>query len=211
MRHRLGTYCIVLWAGLQFTGCASQQSKFKREYKKIWKEIVSSEAWRNSLVAESTPKPGGYTNFNTPILDEGSLSGTNYGVLRDKEEVFNKKYNALVTRAYFKIIAEAEKADNRLKKEYLNWNVKKHEEGNKADEAFKKQLALVNKRYAAHDKMLQGLKSWNIMSEYRSDDLRFFKNENRAKVQQMLDSGKNESEVVRFLIFQLADLYHLEQ
>jgi hypothetical protein len=183
---------------------------FKREYNKVWKEMVKSEAWKNSLLADRTVKPEEEMDFYTSILDAGIGREDSYNPLMEEEVAFEEKYSTLVSRAYFKIIAEAEKADYRLKKEYEDWNAKKSETGNKGNKTFKKQLNLVNRRYSAHQKMLKGLKSWNILSEYRSDDLRFFKNENRNEVQQMFNTGKDDSAIVNLLIYKLADLYHFE-
>ncbi|MEO1011931.1 MAG: hypothetical protein AAFX53_11535 [Bacteroidota bacterium] len=211
VRRGFGICCMLLWTGLMLIGCASPRAKFKREYRKIWKEIVNSEAWRNSLLAESNPRPGIRTDFYSPVLDERNLSGKKYVTLLEEEAAFRKKYDALVHRAYFKIIAEAEKADERLRKEYLDWNRRKSETENTEDDGFHEELALINKRYTAHRKMLKGLKSWNIQSEYRSDDLRFFKNEHRAEVQRMFNTGEDEGAIVRFLIFELADLYHFKE
>ncbi|WP_299533406.1 hypothetical protein [Ulvibacterium sp.] len=184
---------------------------FKREYNKVWKEMVKSEAWKNSLLADRTVKPKEEMDFYTSILDAGIGREDSYNPLMEEEVAFEEKYNTLVSRAYFKIIAEAEKADHRLKKEYEEWNAKKFEAGNKGNVAFRKQLNLINRRYSAHQKMLKGLKSWNILSEYRSDDLRFFKNENRDEVKQMFNTGKEDSAIVNLLIYRLADLYHFEE
>ncbi|MEM9142023.1 MAG: hypothetical protein AAGA86_03480 [Bacteroidota bacterium] len=210
-RGRKGAiYGLILVMALQLVACSSHRAGYKRDYKKIWREIVNSEAWRNSLLVETSPRAERQTGFYTPVLDERNLPGsTSYGTFLEREDAFDKKYDALVTRAYYKIIAEAEEADERLRKEYLVWN-QKQANASEHNRRFQKELTLVNKRYAAHQKMLRGLKSWNILSEYRSDDLRFFKNENREEVRRMYTGGKNESSIVRFLIFKLADLYHLE-
>ncbi|WP_282160317.1 hypothetical protein [Ulvibacterium marinum] len=203
------SYMVVLLVSFCM-GCSSSKMNFKREYNKVWKEMVKSEAWKNSLLADRTAKPEEEMDFYTSILDVGIDKRDSYNPLMEKEVAFEEKYSALVSRAYFKIIAEAEKADYRLRKEYEDWNTKKSEAENKGDKTFKRQLNLVNRRYAAHQKMLKGLKSWNILSEYRSDDLRFFKNENRNEVQQMFNTGKDEKAIVNLLIYKLADLYHFE-
>lgn len=191
-------------------GCSSSKMNFRREYNKVWKEMVKSEAWKNSLLADRTVKPKEETDFYTSILDAGIGKEDAYNPLMEEEVALEEKYNTLVSRAYFKIIAEAEKANDRLQKEYEEWNAKKLDAGNKGNATFKKQLNLINRRYSAHQKMLKGLKSWNILSEYRSDDLRFFKNENRNEVKQMFNAGKEDSAIVNLLIYRLADLYHFE-
>jgi|GEM_PF-835813 len=193
-------------------GCSSSKTNFRREYNKVWKELVQSEAWKNSLLANHTVKPTeDEMDFSAGVLDVGVARTDTYSRLLEKEAAFEDKYSRLVSRAYFKIIAEAEKADSRLKREYEEWNAKKLESGNKGDKEFRKQLDLVNQRYSAHQKMLKGLKSWNILSAYRSDDLRFFKNENRKEIQQMFNAGKDDSAIVNLLIYKLADLYHFEE
>ena len=83
----------------------------------------------------------------------------------DMEGVFNKRYGSLVSRAYFKIISEAEKADGRITGEYEQWKEKQNNSTLKKDKAVKKESELALKRYKAHKKMLEGLKSWNIFSE----------------------------------------------
>ncbi|MGB3142623.1 MAG: hypothetical protein WBB24_00815, partial [Maribacter sp.] len=61
-----------------------------------------------------------------------------------------------------------------------------------------------------HKAMLSGLKSWNIFSENRSGDLKYFKAENEIAVQKMMKKGENDTQMVNYLIYKLADLYHVE-
>jgi hypothetical protein len=58
--------------------------------------------------------------------------------------------------------------------------------------------------------MLEGLKSWNIMSVYGTDDLDFFKAENKGKVAEMIAAGRSQDFILNYLIYKLADLYHFE-
>ncbi|MGI9553064.1 MAG: hypothetical protein ACR2MT_17795, partial [Aurantibacter sp.] len=82
--------------------------------------------------------------------------------------------------------------------------------GKKRSKEFNQKLELVNKRYRAHRKMLEGLKSWNIFSEYGTNDLDFFKAENEETVKKMVKSGKSDLVIINYLIYKLADLYHFE-
>jgi hypothetical protein len=59
--------------------------------------------------------------------------------------------------------------------------------------------------------MLGGLKSWNIFSENKSGDLDYFKAENREAVSKMKADGEGNTQIVNYLIYKLADLYHLEE
>ena len=36
--------------------CSTSKSKYQKEYSRVWKEIINSEAWKNSLLA-NVPEP----------------------------------------------------------------------------------------------------------------------------------------------------------
>ena len=59
--------------------------------------------------------------------------------------------------------------------------------------------------------MLEGLKSWNAFSEYGSDDLDFFKQEQLEKAYLMFSKGSSDTEIINFLVNKLADLYLFEE
>ena len=83
---------------------------------------------------------------------------------------------------------------------------------NRADRSeYKKQLAQAKLKYEAHWKMLEGLKSWNAFSEYGSDDLDFFKQEQIENAYLMFSKGSSDTEIINFLVYRLADLYHFEE
>lgn len=176
-------------------------------YAEAWQEVLESQAWKDALVNEITNRTSEDENIYDGYED---LVAENDSEKRIINSPFDSKYNALVKRAYIKIIAEAEKADTRLEREYILRNAAALKKGNKRSASFNQKLELVNKRYHAHRKMLEGLKSWNIFSDYGSNDIDFFKAENKIIVQEMLSNGKNESSVVSYLIYKLADLYHFE-
>ncbi|MEX0273736.1 MAG: hypothetical protein AB3N16_05095 [Flavobacteriaceae bacterium] len=184
-----------------FLGCTAQKKPYEREYAKAWKEIIKSEAWANSLRGEAASDHFLVSSDKDVYLND--TPPTPSVVLNDE------KYHHLVTRAYVKIVAEAEKADMRLKAEYDKWNNTSLERPGQEYE-LKREHARVNKRYRAHKAMLEGLKSWNIFSKYGTDDLEFFKKENSTHVNNMAQNGQSEEAIVNFLIYQLADLYHFE-
>lgn len=125
--------------------------------------------------------------------------------------LFEKDYQSLVSRAYFKIITEAEKADARISSEYRMLQEQEENNPSRIDKQFKRRKELVAKKYNAHKAMLGGLKSWNIFSENKSGDLDYFKAENREAVSKMKADGEGNAQIVNYLIYKLADLYHLEE
>ena len=209
LRYHRGRVAIVL--SILFLGsCAPSKTNYNRKYNRVWKQIVKSEEWKNSLLASNTIRlsenPDPYTGLpNEGIIGGEDLSGLEIGA------GFRKKYHSLVSRAYFKIITEAEKADLQLEKEYRRWNTGADLDGSGTDLANNGKLEMVNRRYHAHKEMLRGLKSWNIYSENRTDDLKFFKKEYIKPVHEMYQNGKDDTFMIDFLVYRLADLYHLEQ
>jgi len=189
--------------------CSTTKSKYQKEYTRVWNEIINSEAWKNSLLV----------NVPEPISNEAELYASTSGEMIneegyteawDMEGIFNKRYGSLVSRAYFKIISEAEKADGRITSEHERLKEKQNNSTLKKDKAFKKEADLALKRYKAHKKMLEGLKSWNIFSENRSNDLDFFKAENIQDVRTMYLNGSSEENMINYLVYRFADLYHYE-
>jgi len=198
----------VLFLGLFFSGCSTSKSNYQKEYTRVWKEIIKSEAWKNSLATNNSEmhKEGlmyADSNSDGEIVENSDDS--------EAELRFEKRFHSMVSRAYFKIISEAEKADKRLTAEYDRWNLMHANEELKKDRKLKNEFELVTKKYHAHRKMLEGLKSWNIFSEFRSNDLDFFKAENKREIQKMYHNGKGEDQMINYLIFRLADLYHYEE
>lgn len=122
---------------------------------------------------------------------------------------FTKKFNSLVSRAYFKLIVEAERADIRLGKEYTRLFDKNKDKMD--DLAIQEEFALVYKRFLTHRRMLSGLKSWRVFSEDRTGDLEYFKKEYRGAIYSMYRDKVSDDKMVVFLMYRLADLYHLPQ
>lgn len=191
--------CVLILAS-----CAGSNAKFKQEYAKVWQETIKSDAWQASLINGDSPDFQEDQNFYTSTEDV--LLDTDFNSSADTH--FNDRYRKLVSDAYYKIIAEAENSDSKLKEEYERLTLHKLRGTTRK---FKKgDLALVTKKYEAHNAMLNGLKSWNIMSEYGSDDLEFFQAEHSTKVVAMMEANQSEEEIINFLVYKLADLYHFD-
>lgn len=194
---------------LLLESCAVTGTNYKREYSKVWKKTIQSEAWKISMVEDNylPAKPDGlYTSTDQP--DRGLFAVV---PRKGASAIFEKKYYLLVTRAYFKIISEAEAADGRLKAEYITWSAQAREQQDLSSKASKHGMEVVRRKYEAHREMLEGLKSWNILSEFGTDDLRFFMAEHRDRVLQMYHVGQGEKRIVYYLVYQLADLYHFDE
>ena len=186
----LGTVCLV--------GCGASQTHYQREYAKVWKELIKSQAWQESLLAD-----------NAENTEELYASNDNEVLLANDTKIeagFEDRYQTLVSKAYFKIITEAEKADARISADY-----KLLQDDESSISISKKQEHQITKKYEAHKAMLSGLKSWNIFSEDRSGDLDYFKIENKSAIQRMIQSGDADHQMVNYLIYKLADLYHVEE
>ncbi|MBD1260118.1 hypothetical protein HZY62_05945 [Maribacter polysiphoniae] len=190
-----------------FGSCISSKSNYQREYTRLWKEIIKSEAWKNSLVADNSKERPTYDQLYATTSEDVILED-DYTTHLDREALFEVRFESLVSRAYFKIIAEAEHADSRLRAEYDRWNSMQQDSSIAKDRTFRKDLGKIIKKYNAHKRMLEGLKSWNIFSEFRSNDLDFFKAENKNEVYRMYTTGSTEDHMIGYLMYRLADLYH---
>lgn len=123
---------------------------------------------------------------------------------------FEKKYHYLVARAYFKLLSEAQKAERKLKGQYEQYTLEKENFNRGKSSSFQNKLSVVQRKYEAHRAMLSGLKSWNLFSEDRTGDMFYFMVENEDRIFQMYRGDISEAKMVKFLIYKLADLYHVE-
>jgi hypothetical protein len=208
--HKTNPEFWLLLIVLLVVGCTSSQTNFKREYRKIWKETIKSEVWNSSLeideVLVANSSIAYYSsNDDAVILEDRDFNETM------SYTAFEEKYSSLVSRAYFKIIAEAEAADSHIHEDYLTLYDQKGEIENRNDKKFRKKLELARRKYIAHREILEGLKSWNAFSDYGSDDLEFFKEEYAGSAYSMFLNGESDQNIINFLIYQLADLYHNEE
>lgn len=183
--------------------CGSSKP-YKAEYEAAWSKIIQSKEWRDALVEEN----------EQDLFLEGSADSNQWLIGSDlaatKEDPFFRKYNAWVSRAYIKLIADAEVVDVKIKAEYDRFLAENPEAMASSDENIKRILALYRKKYQSHQKMLSGLKSWHALEDYGSDDLKFFKAENQNVVRSMYRNGYQVSDIVNYLVYKLADLYHID-
>ena len=206
-RVKLDYMGLITFSLLILGSCATPGKLFKQEYAKVWKETIKSEAWRVSIEGSNNSRAQEQEEFYAS--SEDLVLDDNLKLIADNS--FTKKYSCLVSDAYYKIIAEAEKSDKRLKEEYNRLYLNKTGTEGKTSKQQKESLAMASKKYEAHKEMLVGLKSWNIMSEYGSDDLEFFEGEHKPRVEKMIKSGQSEEVIINYLVYKLADLYHFDQ
>jgi len=197
----------ILTVVLLASGCVSKKTGYHKEYNKVWTAMIKSQAWKDAIakpdesILASNEDALEYLNENTARKTTSSIA----------KDGFETAYNQWVSRAYFKIISQAENADQRLTQQYKSFLSKEQDESQWKDKTFKNDLALATKQYKAHRAMLEGLKSWNIFSENRTGDLEFFKDENTTMVHQMVQENKSEEQIIGFLVYKLADLYHNDE
>lgn len=190
-------------AVMALSSCKTSNS-YKAKYEAAWQEVVESEAWRSSL--EEAQAAEMYANENQ--ADDQWLTGNARNITA--KDPFEIKYDSWVSQAYLKIISEAEAADNEIKAEYERFIAENPDAAVSTDENVAKIMRLYQRKYESHKAMLDGLKSWHAFESYGSDDLKFFKEENRKVVKGMYRNGRQDEKIIDFLVYKLADLYHLE-
>lgn len=204
---RIFSGILLILLTISLTACNTSQNYFQKEYKRAWNETTRSAAWNNSF-------NGTLSLSDEPIEDlysstEEVVLATMTPKARERAGLFVELYDSYVSRAYYSLISEAKNADQHLLEEYNN--LLKTSKNRPDRSEYKKQLALAKLRYEAHWKMLEGLKSWNAFSEYGSDDLDFFKQEQIENAYLMFSKGSSDTEIINFLVYRLADLYHFEE
>jgi hypothetical protein len=208
MGHKTRLKCLIL-VGYLVLGCSASKN-YDRAYRRAWRKIVNSQAWRDALVSntENNSAEGDVFYPNRPGDAIDGLAANTAGAI---DAAFLDTYRSLIFRAYFRTIAEAEKADSRIYKAYADLRSQGNEKDNRNDPGFKEKLEYARERYQAHRTMLEGLRSWKAFNEYGSDDLDFFLRENLPHAHSMYRNGRGEEEIIRYLVYRLADLYHFEE
>lgn len=200
MKYSRSSTCIFILSlllNLLFIACGVS----KRDdsiYKDVWEDVVSSPEWQNSL----DPQPVDSTAQHN-YLPLGAEQKKGH-VSMDK--AFIERYHSLVNQAYFRLITQAENADDRIQEAYKEAR-KEFNQGLITKEA----LDQAKERYKAHAFMLEGLKSWKAFKRERTADMEFFKAENIIDVYDLLQAGEPETDVIEYLMLELADLYHIEE
>ena len=182
--------------------------------KQYTQQDYQSNLQETTQTAVRTNLVNGTTSDKRPVevlyasAEQGILA-TMSPTARERAGLFVQLYNAYVSRAYYSLLSEAQKADLQLLEEY-NYLLKSSK--NRPDRAaYDKELALAKLMYEAHWNMLEGLKSWKAFSAYGSDDLDFFKKEHLKNAYLMFRKGSSDSEIIDFLVYRLADLYYVQE
>lgn len=204
---RIFSGVLLIMFVISLTACNTSHNYFKKDYRKVWKETILSAGWINSFNSTSALSDKSiedvYNTNNRLVILEMTPKA------RERASLFVELYDSYISRAYYNLISEAVKADQHLLEEY---NTLLKNSKNRPDRSeYNKQLAMAKLKYEAHWKMLEGLKSWNAFSEYGSDDLDFFKQEQLKKAYLMFSKGSSDTEIINFLVYKLADLYHFEE
>lgn len=203
------TIAAILLAVFFLEGCAPSK-QYERRYRRAWRKVVNSQAWKDALAsgnaaatASSDPFCAlpGFPNKETVAYASGPVM----------EKAFLERYPSLVSRAYFRIIAEAEAADSRLSGEYQRLYRESRTEEGRENKRLQRQLQAAERRYTAHREMLEGLRAWKAFNRFGSDDLDFFLEEYLEEAFKLYQKGAADEQLIAFLMVKLADLYHHEE
>ncbi len=159
----------------------------------------------NGLMAQRTDELYASADVESVVILEPSFSSSKTNI------DFEKHYHYLVARAYFRLLSEAQKAERKLKTQFEQFVSENEKYKRDRSTSFQNKLTQVERKYKAHRAMLSGLKSWNLFSEDRTADMLYFMNENEERIFQMHKRNLSEDKLVKYLIYKLADLYHLEE
>lgn len=204
MKELRGCHFAFVSIAIALISSCSTSKPYRAKYEAAWEKLVESEAWQESLRQSEI----------TDNIIEADVDGDIW--LSDEKSTtttadpFQAAYDSWVNQAYFKIISEAEEADGRIKAEYSRFLAENPDAARSEDENVVKILSLYKKKYEAHETMLSGLKSWHAFEDFGSDDLKFFKKEQEEVVRSMYRRGHGDKQIVDFLVYKLADLYHLD-
>lgn len=192
----------ALLALLFLSGC-SGLPRGKDPYAAAWTNVVGSPEWNQSLAWQEAPA----------LLDRPAMFALPDIKGLDSTEVdpqFLDTYPKLVSRAYFRLIAEAREADFRVRAAYQQIYLEAHREENRDNRTLQQECETARQRFLAHSRMLEGLVSWRSFHDSGSDDLDYFLKEQLRVSYGMYQKGRDDEQIVAHLIIRLADLYHKE-
>lgn len=193
---------VILFSGFILGSCSSLSGK-KDPYAKAWSQVVDSPEWNESLnrtVSNTIEKrPEFFVLPESSALNESSV-----------DSVFRNGYPQWVSRAYFRLIAEATESDDRIREEYQAIFLEAKKDENRNNKIVQEESEKARKRFIAHRQMLEGLISWRAFHEFGSNDLDYFLKEQLPEAHNMYKKGQREEQIVAFLMNRLADLYHQE-
>jgi hypothetical protein len=194
----LGTVLALLFLG----GCTSLPRE-DDPYADAWTTVVGSPEWHQSLARRASPALSGRPAHY-------ALPGMNGLDSTEVDPSFLDAYPKLVSRAYFRLIAEARQADFRVRTAYQQSYLEAHREENRDKQAIQRECEMARQRFLAHRRMLEGLVSWRSFHQFGSDDLDYFLKEQLRESYGMHLRGQDEEKIVAHLMNRLADLYHKE-
>ena len=196
LRLMVGFLLVSCW------GCASLKQE-EDPYAETWESVVESQNWKYALeLAPDDAAARQEAYFALPDWTDGSSAAA------DPE--FVATYPKLVSRAYFRLIAEAMKADRRIRMSFqeLSLEIKNLDNGEKPSRKLQRDFETARKRYIAHRQMLEGLLAWKAFNTYGSDDLEFFMREQLRPSLALYRKGAQQERILDYLMTELADLYH---
>lgn len=209
MGHPFGKLVMVIAAWMLISSCGTTKD-YDRAYRRAWRKIVNSQAWKDALVSYETQQADTATVFY-PLPGTFRSEELQAWAGKESDKNFLDLYQSLVYRAYFRTITEAEQADSRIYEAYKRLRDQRHLRENRADSSFSRDLQNARQRYEAHRALLEGLRSWKSFNEYGSDDLEFFLKEHFSHAYELYRKGRGEEAILEYLIYRLADLYHFEE
>jgi hypothetical protein len=197
--YRFALVVFALYMGSMLHSC-KVFDKGSEPYDAAWEEVVDSGSWKGSFQPVSgTTTPG---EIHYAIPDYSPLESPN----ADAE--FLKRYPAMVSRAYFRLISEAMDADQRISKSYQDLYRRTRLPQAQKNRILQQEFEVAEKRFLAHREMLDGLRSWNAFNDFGSDDLDFFMQEELEVSYEKYERGVQEDQLIDYLMRRLADLYH---
>lgn len=183
-------------------GCSSLKQEAD-PYNEAWEALLSSQRWEETLTAEDgSQEPDGVVFYAVPDF----VSHNDPGV----DPAFADLYPKLVSRAYFRLIAEALEADRRVYAAYRALLADSQQPENWGSQRLQRELETARRRFLAHRRMLEGLRSWKAFNRFGSDDLDFFMQEQLRPSFALHRKGAADGRIVDYLMTELADLYHKE-
>ena len=197
-KYRLLFIALTLLIGFIFQSC-KVFDRGSDPYDDAWEEVMDSGSWDASLQAAPVGSEG-EPHFAIPSYSPLESARAN--------PEFVKKYPAMVSRAYFRLIAEAMDADQHIAKSYQDLYRRSNFTQGSTNPRLQEEFQKAEKRFLAHREMLEGLRSWNAFNDYGSDDLDFFLQEELEVSYDKYERGVQEDQLIDYLMRRLADLYH---
>lgn len=185
---------------------AASCSGLKQEadpYGEAWEALLRSQKWEETrTAAEPDQEQDGVVFYAVPDF----VAHNDPSV----DPSFTDLYPKLVSRAYFRLIAEALEADRRVYAAYRALLAESQQPENWGRQRMQRELETARSRFLAHRRMLEGLRNWKAFNRYGSDDLDFFMQEQLKPSFALHRKGAESGRIVDYLMTELADLYHKE-